>query len=177
MSKLICKLAGVRGREIAVYDNKCIITTNVSFGSILTSNALDGEKTIFYIDITGIQFKASGMTIGYLQLETPSMQMNNQSSNQFSENTFTFESGINGVTNELMYCVKDYIIARTEGYKYGTISEVPQDAPVKLLELLPKETKQDSTTPLPDTRWFCPSCGAGNRATLDKCYKCRKQRV
>lgn len=120
MSVLICKLNGSRGRHIAVYDNKCVITTNVSLGSILTNNALDGRKTIFYIDVQGIQFKKSGVTLGYLQLETASIQMNNQSSNMFSENTFTFENTTNGVPNDLMEKLHDYIVDRIESYKYGT---------------------------------------------------------
>jgi len=119
MSRLICELNGVRGRSIAVYDTKCVITTDVTLGSLIPENALDGEKTIFYKDVIGIQFKRSGLAIGYLQLETPSIQMNNRSSNLFSENTFTFQSGANGITNELIVCLKDYIIARVEGYKYG----------------------------------------------------------
>lgn len=120
MSVLICKLNGVRGRRIAVYDNKCVITTDASLGSILTSNALDGQKTIFYIDVQGIQFKKSGLTIGYLQFETSSIQMNNQNSNMFSENTFTYEDTSNGIPNALMEKVHDYIVDRIESYKYGT---------------------------------------------------------
>lgn len=120
MSVLICKLTGARGRRIAVYDNKCVITTDVSLGSILTSNALDGQKTIFYIDVQGIQFKKSGLTIGYLQFETSSIQMNNQNSNMFSENTFTYEDTSNGIPNVLMEKIHDYIVDRIESYKYGT---------------------------------------------------------
>lgn len=119
MSVHICQLGGCRGRSIDVYDNKCVITTDVTVGSVLTHNALDGQKTIFYIDVTGIQFKRSGMAIGYLQLETSSLQMNNQSSNMFSENTYTFEAGTNNITNELIQKLHDYIVDRIEGYKYG----------------------------------------------------------
>ena len=120
MSVLICKLTGARGRRIAVYDNKCVITTDVSLGSILTNNALDGQKTIFYIDVQGIQFKKSSLTIGYLQFETSSIQMNNQNSNMFSENTFTFEDNSNGIPNAFMEKLHDYIVDRIESYKYGT---------------------------------------------------------
>ena len=119
MSVHICQLNGCRGRSIDVYDNKCVITTDVTVGSVLTHNALDGQKTIFYIDVTGIQFKRSGMAIGYLQLETSSLQMNNQSSNMFSENTYTYEAGANNITNELIEKLHDYIVDRIEGYKYG----------------------------------------------------------
>ena len=58
-----------------VYTNKCVITTDATLGSLLTSNALDGEKTLFYKDVVGIQFKKSGAFLGYLQLETSAQQM------------------------------------------------------------------------------------------------------
>lgn len=122
MSKLICNINGARGRSIEIYDNKCVIKTDVTLGSIITHNATDGEKTIFYIDITGVQFKESGITLGYLQLETPSMQMNNKDSNFFSENTFTFDND-----NEYIRRVYEFIIARIEGYKYGTIDDAPTE--------------------------------------------------
>ena len=120
MSVLICEITGSRGRSIAVYDNKCVITTDVTLGSILTHNALDGRKTIFYIDVKGIQFKKSGLTLGYLQLETSSIQMNNQNSNMFSENTFTYGDASSGNLDKLMEAVHDYIVDRIESYKYGT---------------------------------------------------------
>ena len=104
-----------------VYDNKCVITTDVTLGSIMTNNALDGQKTIFYIDVKGIQYKRSGLAIGFLQLETGSIQMNNQSSNMFSENTFTFEESVNDMSNRLLDKVHDYIVDRVESYKYRTL--------------------------------------------------------
>lgn len=120
MSKLICSIAGSRGRSIDVYDNKCVITTDVTLGSLLTSNALDGKKTVFYIDVQGIQFKRSGLTLGYLQLETASSQMNNKASNMFSENTFTYDGAMDPEYNALADCLHDYIADRIESYKYHT---------------------------------------------------------
>ena len=111
MANLICRLYGVRGRTLEIYDNKCIIKTEVTAGSVITGNASDGEKTIFYRDCIGLQFKKTGLSLGFLQFETPSAQMNNQSSNFFSENTFTFEE-VNGITNELMYQVYCYVSRR-----------------------------------------------------------------
>lgn len=180
MSKLICSIEGVRGRSIEVFDNKCIITTNVTLGSLLTNNALDGEKTIFYIDVVGVQFKPSAITIGYLQLETSSMQMNNKSSNMFSENTFTFEG--DDTMNKLMREVRDYIVSRIEGYKYGLLEQLSLDVPESLIALsnsINNPTKNDPMKPvdystLSQNRWICPSCGAGNAASKSKCYKCGK---
>ena len=90
MAKLICDLVGCRGRRMKLYDTKCVIITDKTVGSLITGNITDGEKTIYLKDVVGVQFKKSGMLIGYLQLETPSMQMNNQKDNMFSENTFTY---------------------------------------------------------------------------------------
>lgn len=68
----------------------------------------------------GVQFKKGGLTLGYLQLETPSMQMNNKSSNMFSENTFTYESSFADDFNGFMEKVHAYIVDRIESYKYGS---------------------------------------------------------
>ena len=108
----IYSLNGCRGRSIEVFEDRVVITTDVTLGSILTANATDGAKTIFYSDVVGVQFKRTGMTIGYLQLETSSGQMNNKSSNQFSENTFTFEK-----EDDLVEEIKDFIIWKISSYK------------------------------------------------------------
>ena len=120
MAKLIYELEGVRGRYLKLYDTKVIIITKKTAGSLLTGNFTDGEKTLFLCDVVGVQFKRSGGLIGYLQFETPSMQMNNKDSNMFSENTFTFESGKNGTTNDLVEQVYRYVTDRIEEIKYNT---------------------------------------------------------
>lgn len=128
------RIVGARGRVLEVYNSKCIIQTRITLGSVLTGNASDGEKTIFYPDCTAIQFKPSGLTIGYLQLETPSMQMNNAKSNFFSENTFTFE-GSN--QNEMMSEVYYFISELVEKVKYGTLDPKQVTIPESLQPLLP----------------------------------------
>lgn len=45
--------------------------------------------------------------------------MNNQGSNQFSENTFTFEQGKNGVTNEKMVEVYNLLCDLIEDIKFS----------------------------------------------------------
>ncbi len=77
----IYSVKGVRGRQMDVYEDKCVITTFVTLGSLLTHNATDGRKTIYYSDVVGVQFKEPGVTIGYLQLETSASVMNNSNSN------------------------------------------------------------------------------------------------
>ena len=117
MARFIARVLGARGRTLSIYDTKCVINTSVTAGSILSGKATDGEKTIFYLDCVGIQFKEAGRTIGFLQLETPSMQMNNQTSNVSSENTFTFED-VPGSTNAVMQIVYAAICDLVETVKY-----------------------------------------------------------
>ena len=117
MARFIARVLGARGRTLSIYDTKCVINTSVTAGSILSGNATDGEKTIFYLDCVGVQFKEAGRTIGFLQLETPSMQMNNQTSNVSSENTFTFED-VPGSTNVVMQIVYSAICDLVETVKY-----------------------------------------------------------
>ena len=117
MARFIARVLGARGRTLSIYDTKCVINTSVTAGSILSGNATDGEKTIFYLDCVGVQFKEAGRTIGFLQLETPSMQMNNQTSNVSSENTFTFED-VPGSTNAVMQIVYAAICDLVETVKY-----------------------------------------------------------
>ena len=115
---LLFSIDGVRGRHIDVYPYKCVITTSVTAGSIISNNATDGEKTIYFSDIIGVQFKRPGFTIGYLQLETAANLGNNDNSNFFSENTFTFEKMDNETAE--MY---EYIIGKLDHYKSKMFSD------------------------------------------------------
>lgn len=109
---LVYSLTGCRGRSIEVYTDRVVINTSVTVGSVLTNNVTDGEKIIYYKDVVGIQYKEPGITIGYIQLETASGQMNNAASNQFSENTFTFEKETN-----VARTIKKYITMQVANYK------------------------------------------------------------
>lgn len=160
MAKFICELEGVRGREMKLYDTKCVITTKKTVGSFITGNFTDGEKTIFYTDVVGVQYKRSGVLIGYLQLETSSSQMNNKSDNMFSENTFTFEGGKNGISNELMEAVYHYVVDRLEEIKYKTtiISEVPDFESMKI-EYIPSNDESDKEDTDKQASCVCELCG------------------
>ena len=63
-------LKGVRGRHMEVYEDRVVLRVKATFGSFITGNISDGEKTIYYADCIGVQFKESGLQIGYLQFET-----------------------------------------------------------------------------------------------------------
>lgn len=88
--KPIYDIDGARGRHLRVYKDKCIISTTTTVGSFISGNVSDGEKTIYYSDIIGVQYKKPGYQLGYLQLETASALMNNRNDNFFNENSFTF---------------------------------------------------------------------------------------
>ena len=153
MAQLLYHLEGVRGRSIQIYDRKCVISTKAGVGSLLTGNVTDGEKTIFYKDVVGIQFKKSGGLIGYLQFETGSVQMNNQNSNMFSENTFTFENNKNGLTNEMMESIYHKVCDLIEAIKYGDVPAAPV-APTAKASFCTNCGKEVSSTTT-----FCTNCG------------------
>lgn len=106
--KPIFDLKGCRGRRAKIYVDKVEITTDVTVGSFISGNVTDGTKTIYFMDIIGVQFKESGVLIGYLQFETSNSTQNNASSNFFNENTFTFEES--QYSNKFMLNVYYYVI-------------------------------------------------------------------
>ena len=112
MSELIYDIDGARGRNLKVFDDRCIITTKATIGALVTGNITDGEKTIYYVDCIGVQFKKANITLGYLQLETASSLMNNRRCNFFNENSFTFEK-----YNEIMEEIADYIKGQLQKIK------------------------------------------------------------
>jgi len=105
----IYNLRGARGRKLKVYEDKCIITTEANVISFVTGNGSDGEKTIYYSDVLGVQFKRSGIQLGYLQLETASSSMNNKSDNFFNENSFTFDSDLDVIMEDVQKFVKQKV--------------------------------------------------------------------
>lgn len=138
MSELIYDLEGVRGRFIKVYDDKVVLTVKAGIGSFLTGNISDGEKTIYYSDCIGVQFKKSGFQIGYLQFETAGSIMNNKASNFFNENTFTWDT--TKLSNEKMEEVSEYTKSRVDYYKVAknapVLASSPADELKKYKELL-----------------------------------------
>jgi len=112
-------IQGSRGRMIDIYPHKCIITTDVTLGAVLTGNATDGRKTIFYQDCVGFQVKAPGLALGYIQIETSGSLMNNEKSNFFNENTFTFDTS--QLSEQAFAYVVDYLTKQIEATKKGSL--------------------------------------------------------
>ncbi len=112
---IIYDIKGVRGRYIKIYEDRVIINTKATFSSFITGNVSDGEKTIYFSDVVGVQFKKSGSLIGYLQLETAGNLGNNKKNNFFNENTFTFDTTV--ISNEEMEKIAEYVKGRVSEYK------------------------------------------------------------
>ncbi len=133
--KPVYALEGVRGRRMDVYEDRAVIKTRVTIGSILSSNASDGEKTIYYADCIGVQFKEAGFQIGYIQLETASAIMNNKGDNFFNENSFTFGSAEENIP---MRKVANYIQERIRECKRPQASTVVTSAPLSAADEIKK---------------------------------------
>ena len=123
---LVYDLQGVRGRYMKVYENRAVIGVKATLGSFVTGNISDGEKTIYYRDCIGVQFKESGLQIGYLQLETASGIMYMKQNNFFNENSFTFDTTVQ--SNEKMNEVADYVRGKVEEAKNGGGQTVVKEA-------------------------------------------------
>lgn len=135
----IYDLNGVRGRHMTVFEDRVILKVKATIGSFITGNISDGEKTIYFSDCIGVQFKESGFQIGYLQFETAGRIMNNSASNFFNENTFTWDTTVQ--SNEFMRQVADYTKERVSFYKQQKSAPVVQtvsaaDELIKFKELL-----------------------------------------
>ena len=112
---LVYDLVGVRGRHAKIYEDKVVLTVKAGIGSFITGNISDGEKTIYFADCIGVQYKDSGWQIGYLQFETAGGIMNNGTNNFFNENTFTWDTTVQ--SNEKMQEVSAYVKKRVDYYK------------------------------------------------------------
>ena len=133
---LVYSIEGVRGRHIDIYKEKVVITTKVTIGSLIAHNATDGEKTIYYSDCIGVQFKQSKFTIGYLQLETASSNGNNKDSNFFSENAFTYDTTV--ISNERMTEVANYVKSRVDAVKKGSTTSTATNSTFSVADELLK---------------------------------------
>lgn len=116
MAEKIYELKGVRGKLLDVYENKVVIKTKIGIGSIMSGSTFNGEKTIYFADCIGIQFKKAGIMIGYLQFETASNGVNSSgSSNFYAENSFNWET--TKIPNKKMIEVAEYCKKQIEEYK------------------------------------------------------------
>lgn len=106
--KPVYSMKGVGGL-LEVYEDRVNITPKGVLGFL--NKGLKGTKSIPFFSITGVQFKKSGMTSGYIQFTMPG---GNESRGGVlaatrDENTFMFAR-----QNELAIEIKDYIENRIQ---------------------------------------------------------------
>ena len=94
----VFNLKGARGRRMLVFEDRVVISVIPCFGSFFTGSLTYGEKTIYFKDCIGIQFKRPGFFLGYLLLETAGPRENRR---MFTPNSFCFQ--LNASTMEKVY--------------------------------------------------------------------------
>lgn len=130
------------GKILDVYENKVVFTSTKSTSTVVSSllfssAATQGEKTIFYKDAIGVQFKPSSVLDGYIQVETAAGGMTSSSSAYGGENSIQFGQQVNADAE----IVSNYIRQRIEEIKNapagGVIQQLsPADEIKKYKELL-----------------------------------------
>lgn len=84
------------GKILDVYDNKVVFTATKSTATLVSdvifsgSQSTQGEKTIYFKDAIGVQFKPSSVLDGYIQVETAAGSMTSTSSQYGGENSIQF---------------------------------------------------------------------------------------
>ena len=83
------------GKILDVYENKVIFTSTQSTSTVVTglifgTSVTQGEKTIYYKDAIGVQYKPSAIADGYIQVETAAGGMTSSSSQYSGENSIQF---------------------------------------------------------------------------------------
>ena len=116
------------GKVLDVYENKVVFTSTQSTSTLLTglvfgNSVTQGEKTIYYKDATGVQYKPSTVLDGYIQVETASGNMTSSSSQYSGENSIQFSGK---QRNEEAEIIVAYIKSRIEEIKNAPASGVIQ---------------------------------------------------
>ena len=83
------------GKILDVYDNKVVFTSTHSTSTLVTgflvgNSVTQGEKTIYYKDAIGVQYKPSTILDGYIQVETAAGGVTSSSSQYGGENAIQF---------------------------------------------------------------------------------------
>lgn len=108
------------GRLLKVYDDRIVLSQKGVLGFM--SRGLSGDKTIYYCDITSIQFKEAGWTAGYMEFTFPGSndRVGGPISGAANENRFTFGKPTIGAArklNEEMLLAKKFIGTKIEESK------------------------------------------------------------
>ena len=135
-----CLVNGL-GKILDVYENKVVFTSTQSTSTIVTAlvfggSTTQGEKTIYFKDAVGVQYKPSTVTDGYIQVETAAGGAS--SSRAYGgENSIQF----GGKSNEDAEIIASFIRRKIEEIKNapvgGSVQQAsPADELKKFKELL-----------------------------------------
>lgn len=116
------------GKILDVYDNKVVFTSTKSTSTLLTGLAFgtsvtQGEKTIYFKDAIGVQYKPSSIADGYIQIETAAGGVSSSSSQYGGENSIQFSGK---ERNEEAEIIVNFIRAKIEEIKNAPAGGVVQ---------------------------------------------------
>jgi len=131
------------GKILDVYENKVVFTSTQSTSTVVTglvfgTSMTQGEKTIYYKDAIGVQYKPSAIADGYIQVETAAGGVSSSSSQYGGENAIQFSGK---QSNEDAEVIVAYIRKQIEDIKNapagGVIQQVsPAEELKKFKDLL-----------------------------------------
>lgn len=131
------------GKILDVYDNKVVFSSTKSTSTLVTglvfgTSVTQGEKTIYYKDAIGVQYKPSSIADGYIQVETAAGGVTSSSSQYGGENSIQFSGKERNAEAEI---IVDFIKNKIEEIKNapagGIIQQVsPAEELKKFKDLL-----------------------------------------
>lgn len=131
------------GKILDVYDNKVVFTSTKSTSTVVSSlifgeSLTQGEKTIYYKDAIGVQFKPATITDGYIQVETAVGGMTSAKSQYGGENSIQFGSKVNDKAETVTNFIKQKIEEIKNTPVGGTVIQqsTAADEVMKLKQLL-----------------------------------------
>lgn len=131
------------GKILDVYDNKVVFTSTKSTSTVVSSlifgdSLTQGEKTIYYKDAIGVQFKPATITDGYIQVETAVGGMTSAKSQYGGENSIQFGSKVNDEAETVTNFIKQKIEEIKNTPVGGTVIQqsTAADEVMKLKQLL-----------------------------------------
>ena len=116
------------GKILDVYDNKVVFSSTKSTSTLVTglvfgTSVTQGEKTIYYKDAVGVQYKPSSIADGYIQIETAAGGVTSSSSQYGGENSIQFSGKERNTEAEI---IVDFIKRKIEEIKNAPVGGVVQ---------------------------------------------------
>ena len=116
------------GKILDVYENKVIFSSTHSTSTLVTglvfgTSVTQGEKTIYFKDAVGVQYKPSSIVDGYIQLETAAGGVSTSNSQYSGENSIQFSGKKNNEDAEIIVA---YIRKQIEDIKTTPVSGIVQ---------------------------------------------------